>query len=185
MSHEVLKARVVHDPATDEYLLQTVTPASALLEGHPVKDLTERLQQALDDWKNDWSSRRTPSTPPPTGAREAAPPYPDLQIIFEDSFVPLILDGTKTCTRRRWIQGEALPGQLRLASSPKYPAGFAVLEILEVRTQALREMTDADAPPEGFADLAAFRAWWIDRKKTWDPDESVQVISFALKEVIA
>ncbi|MFZ2619272.1 MAG: ASCH domain-containing protein, partial [Alphaproteobacteria bacterium] len=74
---------------------------------------------------------------------------------FKPEYVPLILAGTKTQTRRRGVKHYAV-GQCLTAQNSATGEAFAVLEVTRVFPQYFAEMTDADAVKDGFPNRALF-----------------------------
>jgi hypothetical protein len=76
-----------------------------------------------------------------------------LMLLFIPEHVPMILDGTKTQTRRIWKRKRCNVGAIHLAKtmmlSKEY---FAKLNILRVWQEPLGDISRADAIAEGYKD---------------------------------
>ena len=86
-----------------------------------------------------------------------------MPILFKQRFVPLILNGTKTQTRRLWPAGvHVKQGGEYQCRTTLFGPPFARMRITKLRSQRLLAITDAEARAEGFATaeefLTAFRS---------------------------
>lgn len=78
-------------------------------------------------------------------------------LLFKERFKPLVLDGTKTVTRRG-LRRKFNVGSIHQAyTRPPFctPPGvpFAKLKVLEVSVSAMREIDEREARAEGFSNL--------------------------------
>ena len=72
-------------------------------------------------------------------------------LLFKPEHVPLILNGTKTQTRRTWKSARCLVGKVHLAKTEMLSKEFfAKLKILRVWQEKLMIITDQDAIAEGY-----------------------------------
>ena len=82
-----------------------------------------------------------------------------MPILFKPEFVPLILDGTKTQTRRIWKHGPRVKkGKIYQARTTTYGPPFATLKVKRIWRQQLGDMTINEVWAEGFADYESFLA---------------------------
>lgn len=103
-------------------------------------------------------------------------------ILFKPEHVCMILDGTKTQTRRlgkrRWNVGANHQCRTQLFGEP-----FAQVHILNVRQERLGDMHPFDIEAEGYAGEDYKAAWnRINPKTPWDEDLVVWVVTFELTE---
>jgi hypothetical protein len=105
-------------------------------------------------------------------------------VIFGTALLPKVLDGTKVETRRRAREGAVLspyrPGRDYAVQARRGGRAIARMLIESVHREMLSALTDEAAAREGFADVAAFEAYWRFLYREWDPDTEVWVIRFAL-----
>lgn len=100
-------------------------------------------------------------------------------LLFKPHHVPLILNDTKTETRRIWGRRRAVPGRVHKAKVKMLSKKvFARLLILDVFPQRLGDMTEADAQAEGGYTLARYRVEFYRINGVWDPDLVVSVVKF-------
>ena len=94
-------------------------------------------------------------------------------IRFKRSFLPLILEGRKTQTRR--IEGRYRPGEI-------YRVNRTEVWILITRKyqQRLGEISLEEARKEGFSSPEEFRQAWIKIFGSWNPDLQVWAYEFRL-----
>jgi len=99
--------------------------------------------------------------------------------IFKPKHLNLILQGTKTQTRRT--------GRYRLKIGKVYAVRSKMLEPAQARIvitrawrQQLRNLTPEDVRKEGFNSFTEFRQAWIDIYGSWNPDQIVAAYEFRL-----
>ena len=103
---------------------------------------------------------------------------------FKPELCAKVLDGTKTVTRRpvgqrRECQYQGGRGYAVCPGRGKHQLGRMV--VLDVRTEPVGAITDAEAVLEGFADRDEFVAYWRKLYRgQWDPDLPVFRIEFKL-----
>ena len=93
----------------------------------------------------------------------------------------MILNGTKTATRRNWKKpmvkiGGIYKCKLQMLSK-EY---FAKIRVTKLFKQKLGEMNDEDCQKEGYDNFASFMRIWIEINKEWNPKMEVYVIEFNL-----
>lgn len=74
-------------------------------------------------------------------------------ILFKPEHKSMILNGTKTVTRRFWKKRRAVPGAIHQACLSFSGPGrkpFALLRILEVYQERVKDIPDADVKAEGY-----------------------------------
>ena len=99
--------------------------------------------------------------------------------IFKRKHLNLILQGTKTQTRRI--------SRYRLKIGKAYAVRSKMLEPAQARItitrawrQQLRNLTPEDVHKEGFNNFTEFRQAWIEIYGTWNPDQIVTAYEFRL-----
>jgi hypothetical protein len=99
-------------------------------------------------------------------------------ILFKPEHVPMILDGTKTQTRRkgkrRWKVGSIHQAKTNF----KKDSTFAHLLVLAVGEEPLGAITEADAKAEGYNSIAEYQEVFVKIYGQWAPEEMVHVIDF-------
>jgi len=102
-------------------------------------------------------------------------------MLFKQRHVELILNGTKTQTRRLREKRPAVPGSTHWASTNYSKGGrFAQLLIKRVWQEQVRYIIQRDAQAEGFADSDEFMEHW--KEVYGDPREVVWCIEFEVIE---
>lgn len=102
-------------------------------------------------------------------------------ILFKEKFVPLILSGIKTQTRRTWRKPRVQAGSLYQCKTSYQTRPFAHVRVTNVRRQRLGEMTQEDAVAEGFASVDEFKKEFQSVYGGWDDATEVWVIEFEVK----
>lgn len=102
-------------------------------------------------------------------------------MLFKSEHKAMILNGTKTATRRDWKRpmvkvGGVYKAKLKMLSK-EY---FAKIKVTKLFQQPLYRMTREDANKEGYEELSDFKDIWIKINKSWNPDLIVDVIEFEL-----
>lgn len=106
-------------------------------------------------------------------------------MIFGPALLPLVLDGSKTQTRRPARDGvpcRYAPGRPYAVQPARTAAGVARLRVLTVERKPLGALTDAEAVLEGFAHRDAFFDYWRRLHGAVDLAQAVWVITFRLEE---
>jgi hypothetical protein len=110
-------------------------------------------------------------------------------MIFKPVLIDRILAGHKTVTRRPWkgaLTPPYEPGKVYGIQPGMARPSVARIKVLNVAFQQLGQIDDVDAIREGFADRAAFRAYWRGLYGgKWDGEQAVWRISFELVDVAA
>ena len=103
-----------------------------------------------------------------------------MTLLWKKAYLPQILGGIKTATRRKTRP------MVKVGRTYRIRSGF--FDFLEERirvdrlyTQRLGEMTEGDAVMEGAESLAAFRDEWETLSEAWRPEEVVWVVEFHLE----
>lgn len=100
-------------------------------------------------------------------------------ILFKPEHAPMILDGTKTQTRRlgkcRWRVGSIHQAKLNFkkGSNP-----FAHIKILSRYQEPLGNISEADARAEGYNSIQEYVEVFKRIYGMWDPDIDVWVVNF-------
>ena len=99
--------------------------------------------------------------------------------IFKPKHLNLILQGTKTQTRR--ISRYRLKiGKAYAVRSKMLEPAQAKIVITRAWRQQLRNLTPEDIRKEGFNNFTEFRQAWIEIYGTWNPDQIVTAYEFRL-----
>ncbi len=100
-------------------------------------------------------------------------------MIFKKEFLPLILSGRKTQTRRTHCRllrvGRIYTIQVNRTKSTRH-----YLKVTKVYAQKLGETTEAEAHLEGFSSLDEFKEAWVKINGSWNPKQKVVVYQFEL-----
>ncbi|MFA4834944.1 MAG: ASCH domain-containing protein [Dehalococcoidia bacterium] len=103
-------------------------------------------------------------------------------ILFKPEHVPMILDDTKTQTRRkgkrRWKVGSVHQAKTNF----KKDSTFASVRILAVREELLGCITTEDAKAEGYNSIAEYKEVFIKIYGQWTPEEVIHVVDFERTE---
>lgn len=102
-------------------------------------------------------------------------------MLFRKHHIQMIIDGTKTQTRRIWKTPHAVVGRIHPARTNYYQkkVDCPKIKILKVYTQPLGEMTEEDAQKEGGYTLERFKQIWLKINRVpLDPNEVVHVVEF-------
>ncbi len=100
-------------------------------------------------------------------------------MLFKPEHKEMILNGTKTATRRNWKRPMVKVGgiykcKLKMLSK-EY---FAKIKVVKLYEEELGAMTDEDANKEGYEDVEEFRKIWIKINGHWYNEMVVEVIEF-------
>ena len=102
-------------------------------------------------------------------------------MLFKPEHKEMILNGTKTATRRNWVKpyvivGHTYPCKLKMLSKDT----FARIKVLKVFKQKLKDMTLEDCRKEGYSGMKEFVDIWIKINGIWNYNMEVYVIEFEL-----
>ncbi len=100
-------------------------------------------------------------------------------MLFKPEHKEMILNGTKTATRRDWKKpmvkvGGIYKAKLKMLSEDY----FAKIKVTKLYQECLYNMTQEDARKEGYLDLDSFKMVWKKINKGFDKFEKVYVIEF-------
>lgn len=102
-------------------------------------------------------------------------------LLFRPEHVEPILRGTKTQTRRVWKRCRANVGVIHKAKLKMISRDyFALLKIMGTRQERLGDISEEDAKAEGGYTRETYRKKWIEINGSWNPDQLVWVVSFAV-----
>jgi len=106
-------------------------------------------------------------------------------MLFKPEHKDMILNGTKTATRRNWKKPMVKVGGIYKCKlqmlSKEY---FAKIKVIDLYKQELGCMTEEDANKEGYKSLFDFWEIWNKINGNWIEKQEVYVIEFKLiKEV--
>jgi len=100
-------------------------------------------------------------------------------MLFKLEHKEMILNGTKTATRRSWKKpmvkvGGIYKAKLKMISKDY----FAKIKVLKLYKQKLKEIMVRDIEKEGYSSLSEFVDIWKKINKNWDGNTEVYVIEF-------
>jgi len=98
-------------------------------------------------------------------------------LIFQNEFLPLILSGRKTQTRRT-NKRQLNVGKIYSIQVNRTTSTGHYLRITKRYSQRLGEVTEDEAHREGFNSLEEFRHKWISIYGSWEPEQVVVVYEF-------
>lgn len=100
-------------------------------------------------------------------------------MLFKETHVEMILNGTKTQTRRIWKKPMVKVGGIYKAKlkmmDKKY---FAKIKVTKFYKQKLKEMVYSDFVKEGYPNYRNFQDIWVKINGEWIPKLEVDVIEF-------
>ncbi|MFH2110974.1 MAG: ASCH domain-containing protein [Candidatus Bathyarchaeota archaeon] len=102
-----------------------------------------------------------------------------MTLLFSRRFVPMILAGAKTQTRRLTRPSVKEGGTYRLRDGNK-PTDRSIT-VTRVCTQRLGDISPEEAAAEGFSTLGEFREAWVSIYGSWVPEQTVYVVEFRLE----
>jgi hypothetical protein len=107
-------------------------------------------------------------------------------LLFKERFKSLVLDGTKTVTRRglrrKFNVGSVHQAYTRPPFCTPPGAPFAKLKVLEVTVSAMRDIDEAEARAEGFANLDELWAYFTEKDGSVDLSSEFTRIKFEVVE---
>ena len=100
-------------------------------------------------------------------------------MLFKPKHKEMILNGTKTATRRAWKKpmvkiGGIYKAKLQMLSKDY----FTKIKVTKLFKQQLIDMDFKDIKKEGYNSLEDFKEVWIKINGFWDTDTEVYVIEF-------
>lgn len=81
-------------------------------------------------------------------------------LLFKPYHVPLILNGKKTQTRRKWDRPRVKVGNTYQARTQLFGKPFAHLRVKRVWKEPIITISDSDAAAEGYPHAEAFLIMW-------------------------
>jgi len=104
-------------------------------------------------------------------------------MLFKQEHKEMIINGTKTATRRNWKKPMVKVGGIYKCKTQMLSKDyFAKIKVLKLYKQALYFMTNEDAIKEGYKDIDEFGKVWIDINGEWYAPLIVYVIEFEVVE---
>ena len=100
-------------------------------------------------------------------------------MLFKKEHKQMILNGTKTATRRVWKKPMVKVGGIYKCKLKMLDKNyFAKIKIVNLYKQKLRDITEGDAIKEGYDCIRDFEKIWIKINDFWEDDLVVDVIEF-------
>jgi len=100
-------------------------------------------------------------------------------MLFKEGHKEMILNGTKTATRRVWKKPMVKVGGIYKAKlkmlSKEY---FARIKVIKLVKDRLGNITDEDCKKEGYSSKTKFIDIWVNINGSWREDLIVYVIEF-------
>ena len=81
-------------------------------------------------------------------------------LLFQKRFIPLILDGIKTQTRRPLEENNIKVGDVIPLRTPRQKTIHGLIQIVKVYEQPIGEISQEEVEREGFQRLAEFKKAW-------------------------
>jgi hypothetical protein len=104
-------------------------------------------------------------------------------MLFKPEHIELILSGRMTQISKLWEKPMTRVGSIHKAKTALFSKDyFASVIITDMRRERLGDITIEDAIKEGYDDLHCYIDAWIKNKGYWEPNTTVYVVSFELKE---
>jgi len=107
-------------------------------------------------------------------------------MLFKKEHVDMIKKGQKTATRRDWQRKMAKEGGVYPVQTKMFQPKSEVdvfIEVTDIWTEKLKDMTEQDAYREGHYTLEEFKQIWIDINGEWDDELEVYAINFKVHKV--
>ncbi len=104
-------------------------------------------------------------------------------MMFKKEFLPLILSGRKTQTRRTHTRLLSV-GKVYSIQVSRTESTSRHFRITKRYRQSLGEVTEEEAYLEGFDSLAEFKQKWISIYGSWEPARDVVVYEFTVIETL-
>lgn len=100
-------------------------------------------------------------------------------MLFKKIHKEMILNGTKTATRRVWKRPMVKVGGIYKCKTKMLSKDyFAKIKVTKLYKQKLIDMKDEDTNKEGYKNLMDFQDIWIKINSEWNPFLKVDVIEF-------
>ena len=100
-------------------------------------------------------------------------------MLFKPEHLKMILNGTKTATRRVWKRPMVKVGGIyKCKTSMLSKDYFAKIKVTKLYKHGLYFMTEGDAIKEGYDCIRDFEKIWIKINGVWNPNLIVYVIEF-------
>jgi len=88
-------------------------------------------------------------------------------ILFKPEYVPLILSGKKTQTRRLWKRPRVKKGCIYQARTELFGKPFALIKVKRLWRQRIWDMTEEEARAEGYKDWSHFLEAFVEINKLY------------------
>ena len=102
-------------------------------------------------------------------------------MLFQEEHIEQIREGEKTQTRRDWASPQATAGNVYIASTElltSHEEADCYIRVLDIRKEALGEITPYAAEREGGYTVEEFREVWREINGEWEPHKTVTVVEF-------
>lgn len=103
-------------------------------------------------------------------------------LLFKPEHVSMILNKSKTETRRTWKTARVKVGNIYQCKTTLFGKTFATIKVIGLWKEPLCHISPEGVNSEGYNTLHAFMDMWMKINGSWNPDLSVWVIKFELEE---
>ena len=102
-------------------------------------------------------------------------------LLFKPEHIPMILNGTKTQTRRVWKTRRVKVGNIYQCKITLFGKPFATVKVVGLREEMLGLISKEDCVAEGYPKLYQFMNAWEKINGKWNPALTVSVVTFKLE----
>lgn len=103
-------------------------------------------------------------------------------LLFKPYHIPMILEETKTETRRQWKSARVKVGNLYQCKTTLFGKPFAIVRITGVWKEKLSDISNKSIKAEGYKTLRDFMDVWMKINGSWNPNKIVWVVRFKLEK---
>jgi len=100
-----------------------------------------------------------------------------MTLLFKKKYIPQIINGQKTATRRKTRPMVKIGGTYKLRTD--YTTYIPeLIQVTRLYQQKLGEITQQDTQKEGYKTLQQFKETWKTIYKTWNPTQQIWTVEF-------
>ena len=103
-------------------------------------------------------------------------------LLFKPEHIPMILNETKTQTRRVWKTRRVKVGNSYQCKTTLFGKPFATIKVVGLREEQLSKISIDDVNAEGYESLHDFMGVWMKINGSWNPNLIVSVVTFKLEQ---